>query len=438
MRLKHSALVGSAFLTACGAQQLGAAPAEERRELDSGPAPDRAGIQPPRGAVLEPSGFATILSAPPVPYPDVVPPDPYADQPRPSDANPYAMMNPDQDTMRAAIQLLARLRTEARGNYVDAMVIRDPKPRYVFYFRRNAAATLARFTSDPRFEAREGGVPAEELEPLFQEWHRRFAKRRLSSTGSLRTFEGDVQINLGVSQAEYEKIAAEEGWPKPPPNVRLTFVQPVDNASAVSPDAAPFVRVFARQDRNPGVVLTVAISGRIILRDGCLRVDRGEAGQPLALFGREAKLGRDAEGYLVVRSPDAPGDLEKSARVGEIMTWGGYPAPVENEPGVKALRAQCGGGPIVSVGLPESSHKFRVRPWAITAYAVNKGLTRQAAWDEIRRCWAEEDAKARAARPGEARRPPRECDSPFPYGAPPVPPAPPPPPPPPPPPTRFR
>ena len=69
-----------------------------------------------------------------------------------------ARMNPDEATRNAAVQLDRRLRAEARGNYVDVAVERDPLPYYVFDFKCDAAATLARFTGDPRFRARRQGV----------------------------------------------------------------------------------------------------------------------------------------------------------------------------------------------------------------------------------------------------------------------------------------
>jgi hypothetical protein len=369
--------------------------------------------------VIGTSGLGTITSAPPVAYPDVVPPDPNAAAARP-DARRERLMNPDESARAEAMRLRDRLEREARGNYVDIRVIRDPKPRFAFYFRRDAEETLARFTRDPRFKAVEGGVPEAELRPLMDEWAERFKAVGWGWHGSARTFEGEVEMNLGVPRSEFDRVAAAQRWPTPPPRLILSFAQEVDGAGAVSPDVAPFVRVFARADQSPGVVLTVAIHGRVVLRDGCFRVDDGRGGGPLVLFGREVRLGRDEAGWMVVRG----GGSDVGARIGETMVWGGYPEAREDEPGVKVLRAQCGGGPIASVGAPASAHRFRVRPFAITAYARAKGMTRQQAWDEIKACWAVADARP-AWRPRDTPRPPAACDEPF--G--PTPPSPPPPPP---------
>jgi hypothetical protein len=81
--------------------------------------------------VIGTSGLGTITSAPPVAYPDVVPPDPNAAAARP-DARRERLMNPDESARAEAMRLRDRLEREARGNYVDIRVIRDPKPRFAF------------------------------------------------------------------------------------------------------------------------------------------------------------------------------------------------------------------------------------------------------------------------------------------------------------------
>jgi hypothetical protein len=313
------------------------------------------------------------------------------------------MMNPDEATRLAATALRERLRREAGDNFVDARIVRDPRPRFEFHFRRDGPATLARFTRDPRFKAVTGGVPHTELEPVMQQWFARFEPHRLSSAGA-DPFTGTIEIEIAVGRSEYEAIAAREGW-QPPPNVTLKFQPDIDPATMLAPDAAPFVRTFPRADRAPAIILTSATSGRIILHDGCFRMNKPDG--PHVLFGRNTRLLRDAEGYLAIESLASPG---KRARIGEEMVWGGYPPAVEEEPGVQAIRRHCGGGPIASIGEPESTASFRVRPHAIAAYAEARRIPLQRAWDEIKACWADEDRRQAAARPGEAGRPRRECD----------------------------
>jgi hypothetical protein len=234
---------------------------------------------------------------------------------------------------------------------------------------------------------------------------------RLFGGGAADPFEGVVRIDVTVSRSEFEAIAAHEGW-QVPDNVRLNFQPEVDAARAVAPDAAPFIRTFPRADRAPSSILSIAKRGRIILVDGCFRMNSADG--PLVLFGRNTRLVRDDQGYLTVESV---GNRQARGRIGEHMTWGGYPAGVEDEPGVRAIRQHCGDGQIESVGEPESSAWFRVRPHAIASYAGHARISLQAAWDAIKACWAEQDA--RREQPNGA--PYRDCDVPGPINPPPPP-----------------
>lgn len=369
----------------------------------------------PRGARVEPSGFATILNAPPRPYDDQ-PPPPVAQGEGPAEAIARALgisveeasnrVNPDEATRRAANALQQRLRKGARGNFVTVAIERDPLPYFVFYFRRDAAATLARFTKDSRFRARQQGVPEEELQPLFEEWRRRFEPYRLFSGGSIDARKGVIQFDMDIDEAGFREIAMREGW-QVPDQLELRF-SPPRNPRSVDPALARFVRVFAREDRRPAIVLSAALSGRVILRDGCFRLAKsGQADEALVVFGRDSELTTDPEGYMVLRQPG----MERPApRIGEMMTWAGPRAASEADAGVRELRARCGPGPVIAVGEPGSTHAFRVRPWAIDSYAVRKRITREEAWRQIKACFAEEDARVARGGP-DAARPPRDCDS---------------------------
>lgn len=307
----------------------------------------------PYGAIIEPSGYTTILAAPPPPYRSAPQPpgqpewsaeERAARRFERTAARSTVPMNPDRATRSTAFSLLDRLRVEARGNFVDVKIERDPEPYYVFYFRRDAAATLARFTNDPRFRARNGGIPRDELEPLYASWERRFRHHRLVQAGDLNPIEGYAQIFLGVSEAEYEPIAVREDW-KVPDLIRLKFEPPLDAAQAVAPSVRPFVRVFARAERVVAFDFASYRSGLVVLCDGCFRLgDAPDA--PLALFEREYMLALDDEGFMEVRSVSDPDDR---GRVGELSMAGGHPLLVEGEPGLEALRAQCGAGPIVVI-----------------------------------------------------------------------------------------
>lgn len=310
----------------------------------------------PVGAAIERSGYATILAAPPPPYRNV--PQPVEPQEQSAEARaalriermarrPARQMNPDRETRDAARRLIDRLRVGARGNFVDASIERDPDPHYVFHFRRDAAATLARFTDDPSFRAREGGIPPEELEPIVTLWDRRFREQRLVLAGSRSAIEGYAVFYLGVSKAEYDAIAAREGW-RVPERVRLKFAPSLDAVQAVAPELRPLVRVFARAQRVIDVDFATASNGILVLRDGCFRVGAA-ADAPLALFGRNIVLDFDQEGFAEVRSLTDPDDR---GRVGEWRVEGASALATEREPGFKELRERCGSGPILVLREP--------------------------------------------------------------------------------------
>lgn len=346
-------------VAACaGAGALLAAQSSRTGVVDEKPAP--ASI--PRGAAIGPSGYATILTVPATATiaasPPAAPPPPPKDgraTPMPMTREARAarsrMMNPDRAASDAALALDRRLSGAERGNYVGRRVVRDPSPRFAFQFRRNAAATLARYTRDPRFTSREGGIPAPELQPIFDEWWKRFEPFRLVGGGAVYEFDGVVRFDMNIDEAGYREIAARERWTLPK-RLELRF-SPPRNPRSIDPALVRYVRVFAREDRRPAIVHDAALRGRIILRDGCFHLtEHGEAGDSLVVFGRDLELGLDAQNYMVLINPAS---RRPAPRIGEMMVWGGPRYFSEADPNVKMLRATCGAEPIVAVGEPDSA-----------------------------------------------------------------------------------
>lgn len=317
----------------------------------------------PRGASIGPSGYATILSAPatgPIKTEPATPPPPPADgkaTPLPMTSEAIIaremMMNPDDKATAAAQVLDQRIQAAERGNYVGMRIVRDPAPRFTFQFRQNAAATLARYTRDPRFTFREGGIPTQELQPIFDEWWARFEPYRLVGGGGVYEFDGKVIFDMNIDEAGFHEIAARERWTLPD-RLDLRFSGP-RNPRSIDPALERYVRVFARQDRQPAVVNLALLSGRLILRDGCFRLmEHGGDGEPLVIFGRDVELGLDAEGYMALRDN---GSDEAMPRIGERIMWAGPQGYSEADPAVASLRAKCGAGPIIAVGSPGSAYR---------------------------------------------------------------------------------
>lgn len=319
-----------------------------------------------RGATIEGSGYATILTAPPTeamtPTRVASPPPPPA--PPPADGRPTAlpmtrearaarsrMANPDGATRKAAQALNLKLSVAERGNYVGLRVVRDPTARIAFQFRRNAAATLARYTQDPRFTSCEGGIPRAELQPIFDEWWSRFRSFRLVGGGAVDEFDGVVRFDMNIDEAGFREIAAHQRWTLPA-RLELHFSSPRQLRS-IDPALSRFVRVFAREDRSPAIINEALLSGRVILRDGCFRLtDHGAPDEPIVIFGRDVELGLDAQNYMVIKQTG----LERAApRIGEMLRWGGPRYFSEADPGVK-----CFVRSVVQVrSLPSASPKAR-------------------------------------------------------------------------------
>jgi hypothetical protein len=315
----------------------------------------------PRGATIGPSGYATILSTPSTGTTIFVPPTP-PPPPLPGSRPPRLTMtekaiiarermaNPDDSAQRAAQALDRRLKVSQRGNYVGVRVVRDPHPRFAFQFRRNPAVTLARYTRDPRFASRGGGLTRAELQPTFDYWWKRFTPQRLVGGGGVYEFDGVVRFDMNVDEAEFRGIANHERWVIPQ-RLELRFSRP-RNPRSIDPALTRYVRIFARQDRKPAITNMALLSGRIILRDGCFRLSESGQGEPLVIFGRDAELGLDAEGFMVLVKPG-----RIAPRIGERMTWGGPLGFAEADPNVKLLREKCGNDPIVAVGEPDSASR---------------------------------------------------------------------------------
>ena len=318
--------------------------------------------QQPPGLTLEASGFGTLREAPPSPVPPSLaarPEDEVARLARGrgvsvSDAETRA--NPEVAARPIAHALDRRLAAQVPDTYVGMRVVRDPTPRFAFQFTRDATATLARYTRDERFVAIDGGLRRQDLEPVFDAWLSKFEAHRLVGGGSVMEFDGVAAFSISVDAATFETIAEREGW-RIPKRVRLDFAPPV-SSHALDPAFAAWVRTFAREDRRHATQALGARGGRLVLRDGCFRIEAENGTGELALFGRDVQLVRDTAGYLAVIDPhrDAASMFGNTARVGEEVSFNAPRRIDEADAGVRALRTACGDDPIVAVGEPLSRH----------------------------------------------------------------------------------
>jgi hypothetical protein len=351
----------------------------------------------PKGATIEASGFATVERAPPRPYGDT--PPPAEDRPT-GEAGWYARSlgiseaeatrrQREQQAVRPELdRLTGLLRQREAGNFTAVRMEHEPDWRFLFFFKRDPQRTLARYTSNPRFRAAQARFTREELEALIRPWTDRLTRHRLAGGWGIDDTYGRAEIMIDATEEEYRAVAAREGWEPLPDAITLRFA-PALAHPPVEAAAQPFVRLLAQNDRSTGIQLTAGLGGRIFLRDGCLMVARPNGQAQLAYFHRETGLGLDAEGYLALKDRRTG---ESRGRIGEWFVWAGPNAVEETSPMVPELRARCGSAPLVNAGNPESAHYSRVRTWQIDELARQRRISRQEAWDRLKRCWARNDA----------------------------------------------
>jgi hypothetical protein len=361
----------------------------------------------PAGARLEASGFASIERAPPSPFPERLPPP----ENRPSsEAGYYARLAgigeaearrrlAEQEAARPAFaNLLGRLRAREAGNFTDARMVHSPDWAYVFYFKRNPARTLARYTSHPHFKAAQARYSQAELRAIAAPWIERFGRHRLLGGHGTDSTYGEVDMHLVVSEGEYRTLARREGW-RLPDAVKLRFSEPVEGPP-VAGEILPMIRIFPQSDRALGATNQALLGGQIVLRDGCFYVLARSGPERLAYFAREVALGLDSDGYLALRTRGP--EPRHLGRIGESFSWGGPIGASETMPMVAELRARCGNAPLEHVGVPESARLFQVRPWVIDAIAQRRRIGRDEAWRRFRACLEDREARKPAA--------PLDCD----------------------------
>ena len=389
--------ISAAFALAACAPAAGEPPSQTSAPVLPGPAL-------PVGGSLSPAGFLTIRDAPPSPWPETVPEDRTGGEDeigRFARANGLTRMQAEEQIngppeLRAEMDRIAdRIRTQEAGNFVGFVMVRDPGVRMEAWFERDAAATLAKYTDNPLFVPREGGISQEEQGRLREIWLDRMQSGRVINSLATDTLSGKIEIGVAIPEAEFRALAAREGWELGP---QYAFIfAPAQPPAFADPSIAGLVRVFAREDRAPGMRNTALFVGKITLSDGCFYAEGRDGVRRLAMFGYMAQLGRDEKGFLVV---NRPGDSHGAQyRIGEEGAWGGPAGYSDDNPDIARLRAQCGDGEIMNVTEPVSNRLFGLPdPTWVSDYARAKRLSRQAAWDEIKACMAREEERDRTGR----------------------------------------
>jgi hypothetical protein len=315
--------------------------------------------------------------------------------------------------------LRQRLAAEMPDNFADVWIEHVPEWRVVFAFKRDGEAILRQHTNNPNFTAREVRYSLAELEAARADITAQLQAAGIGAGIGTDVADNVVGVDLNIDRAELDALIA-AGRLRPSPLVRLSAPAPFAG-EAMTPEAARLVRFFPQARQRTGMETSELNVGTIVLRNGCLRLDRPGDDDPLAFFGAESALKVDEAGHLAVYRRD--GDL--AGRIGEpLVLGGGAGRPVTNEPALEPLRAACGDGPAVWVGNPHSHWQFRLRwsGWQVDQLAERERISRDEAFARMRACWLRQDEAAERARlRGE---PPRHLGPPCELAPPPRPPRP--------------
>lgn len=361
---EYVGVVALLLMSACATQTGEAPPALSAANIPP-PPPPATPVHPvlPTGAsMIGTSIFATVLDVPPSPTGDVKPRPPgvisqahwYASENGISLAEAKKRMAEQQAVGLEVEQLRARLAARESDNYTGVRMVHQPDWGYIFFFKRDPAATLARHTRNRRFRAAQGRFSQAEIQALVQPWADRFQKANILGMYGIDQTIGTAQMTLIVDRDEYRTIAEREGWGALPDGIALNFSRS-PALPAVDPRVANLLRGFAYERRSTLLQLEAGFEGRIVLADGCLR--RDNAAGPLVAFHRETGIGLDDQGYLALIDRNSG---KAKARIGEMMSWAG-PNDAKDFVGLAELRAACGTGPWINVGNPESKARFDAR-----------------------------------------------------------------------------
>ena len=366
----------------------------------------------PAGAMLNESGYVSVGEVPALPYPDSPPPEPGGIESfstRLSKASPAEQEQLWEEAngtaaFQAEVQRLQHvLRAEEPDNFVQLNLLRDETamvdPKTLLgaevWFKRDAADTLARYTTRDDIFPRTGGLTQAEIDRLQRVWIERMQDLQWPSAIGGNPSRGVLEITPGVTRETFTAVAAERGW-EWGDEVQFAFAAPAPPPFADS-RVENLVRIFPRAETSPAIQLTALGMGRVTLDDGCFRFAprEGQEQGALVMFGYGTQLGLDEEGFVVVTSENQW--ETETYRVGEMGAWGGPNGAQEEWETVKALRARCGEGEIVNVGTPQSLRQFSLpaSDW-LADYAEAKRLGYEEAWDEVIACYRQQERRGRS------------------------------------------
>jgi hypothetical protein len=221
-------------------------------------------------------------------------------------------------------------RVQADSAFAGWVFKNDNEPHAVVLFTGDAAARLARYTSDPRYWPKSVGLTRRQLRALQDSFGKLLLQLDIHYTFS-QDDEENNQVTFSVSEMDKYRRAVADGRLKPHPHVRIIA------------DKGPIARVVQSagavtqfpQFKFPGRLMDAALSGTLEVKNGCLTI-----GDSLILWPSNARLTLDAGGVPVVG-----GGTGRPLRVGDQVRMGGGTAwtNFKGEGLLQPLPAACAG-----------------------------------------------------------------------------------------------
>lgn len=187
--------------------------------------------------------------------------------------------NGSQEFQRELQRLRQVIARAEPGNFVDVRLVRDPGVIGEFIFRQTGAATLARYTQDSRFRAHTLESDLARLERLEKQWIERLESGAPISTLARSTAAGQLGLEAGIPEEAFRDLASRKGWDIDDPLLAISY-PPSQPPAFASPDLAPLVRAFAREDVAGG--------------SGYWRFRRDELSLPTGVSGSATRMARRA------------------------------------------------------------------------------------------------------------------------------------------------
>jgi hypothetical protein len=203
-------------------------------------------------------------------------------------------------------QLARRVRSDPA--FAGWVFKNDNEPHAVVLFTGDAAAHLARYTSDPRYRPKSVGLTQAQLRALQDSFGKLLRQLEIHYTFSSGAEENN-QVTFAVSEMDKYHRAVADGRLKPNPHV--VIVQDKGPIAGAPQSAGP-VKHFP-QFKYPGLRMEALLSGRLEVKSGCLTI-----GEHLILWPSNARLSLDSGGIPIVG-----GGRDRPLRVGDPVRMGG-------------------------------------------------------------------------------------------------------------------